>query len=212
MNDPLYHFFYDESFHDRAITQLDNLNLNIFTPNASSVFIYVFLGWAIEDATTVEKEYLDFECRVRKVWGLQDDKEIKGNSIARKYFARGCQSFSRDLYQIYTDYFDFLIKTQPFFQLGFQSKTERLVFEFLRNCQLPPFIEPIRFIYSLTKFIDLHRWNFLFCSFFEGDTIDVDMIRLKLIDLMSQKRSKCQGIIRLKMELKMIDEMIFILT
>lgn len=151
-------FYYDEAFHDRNVT-VKNEKINIYADNASDIFVAFFNGYQEIDAVDIWKAYTEFEEKYKKIFTIEEGKELKGTVIKRKNYKNGFASFVPNTVEFYSDFFNLLNNEKVIFHISMFSKTELLVREFLRNLQFSNQfqINEDAFIYSIVKFLYNYR-------------------------------------------------------
>lgn len=147
-----YNFYFDESFHDRAITLKVDGTLNVLDSDKNDNYIGVFWGCPNTKLSRVIKLLSEFEDRQRKNFGLPIGKELKSTNIAKDHFKYGIKSFNKNTKEFYCDLFSTMIKIQPIIQIETISKLEYFIREVFRHTDLPDVVNSNSFYYSLTKF------------------------------------------------------------
>lgn len=156
-----YTFYFDESFHDRVIKLNKSGVLNTMVPNALDSYIGVFWGCKKEKAEEIESLLYVFEEKYIKKFGLENNKELKSQTIAKKNYIHGIRSFSKNAYDFYWDLFSLIKTIQPILQIEIISKTEYVVRKIVDNMVFDPHLHVNKstFIYSFTKFINTYHTN-----------------------------------------------------
>ncbi|MBU1094533.1 MAG: hypothetical protein KKH01_08730 [Firmicutes bacterium] len=126
----MYEFFYDESFHDRKISNKLS-GLNIHDESKSDSYIGTFFGYSAQSKNEIEKLLNVFELKYKNLFGLSNNKELKGTTINTRFYRHGIASLSGYALSMYQDLFKLLIIQPVFVQVVIQSKTEYLVEQFL---------------------------------------------------------------------------------
>ncbi|MBZ6007324.1 hypothetical protein K1514_15635 [Paraclostridium bifermentans] len=155
MNNKKFCFYFDESYHDRKICLNKKGKLNIFDKERSDTFVGAFVGVENYNIKDFEKKFLEFEDKYKKFYGISDQEELKGTTIAKKNFKSGIATLNTNAVKFYLDFFDILIEYKCIFQLNLFSKIEALVVETLKNEieKISKICNYEKFIYSITKFI-----------------------------------------------------------
>ena len=78
-----YNFYFDESFHDRAVTLSPDGILNILDSNKNDSYIGVFWGCSNTKASKSLRLLLNFEERQRQSFGLANENELKSTNISK---------------------------------------------------------------------------------------------------------------------------------
>jgi len=126
----MYHFFYDESFHDRKISNMLS-GLNIHDESKSDSYIGAFFGFESKFNSAILKELETFELKYKSLFGLTSSNELKGTTISAKFYKYGIASLNVYALTMYQDLFKILISQPVLVQIVIQSKTEYLVEQFL---------------------------------------------------------------------------------
>lgn len=131
-------FYYDETFHDRKITQDKNGILNGYSKNSNDSFIYTLIGF--DESSNLINKYSDLEFQIKK--DLQLDKELKSTRFNKENFEYGLKSMRRQCKDFYYEFLSLLIDSNFVFQVGMISKTEYVLRQLLDNINISiPIIE-----------------------------------------------------------------------
>ena len=147
-----YNFYFDESFHDRAVTLSSDGVLNVLNSNKNDSYIGVFWGCSNTKASKALKLLLNFEKRQRQSFGLPKDKELKSTNISKEHFIHGIKSFRDKTYFFYKDLFETMLTIEPIIQIELISKVEFYIRELFKETEFPIWVKPDSFYYSLVKF------------------------------------------------------------
>lgn len=147
-----YNFYFDESFHDRAVTLSSDGVLNVLDSNKNDSYIGVFWGCSNTKASKALKLLLNFEKRQRQSFGLPKDKELKSTNISKEHFIHGIKSFRDKTYFFYKDLFETMLTIEPIIQIELISKVEFYIRELFKETEFPIWVKPDSFYYSLVKF------------------------------------------------------------
>lgn len=152
-----YNFYFDESYHDRAITLSSEGTLNVLDESKNDSYIGVFWGCKNTDSSKNLKILSQFEKRQRINFGLPKEKELKSTIISKKQFTNGVKSFNNNTLEFYADLFKTLHKLNPIIQIEAISKVEFYLRRIFIRTQLPPQVNDNAFFYSLTKFFVVYH-------------------------------------------------------
>lgn len=152
-----YVFYFDESFHDRKIVISGQGTINTMRDEDIDDYVGVFWGCRREHLDEYVQQLTEFEKKYRKVFGLAEGKEIKSEIIGKKNYLYGLHSFNKNAQAFYTELFTLLSRWKFILQINVVSKVELLIREALHSVVFPPFVNRNAFIYSLAKFIVVHR-------------------------------------------------------
>ena len=152
-----YNFYFDESFHDRAITLSSEGTINVLDESKNDSYIGVFWGCKNTDSSRALRLLSQFEMRQRKNFGLPNDKELKSTNISRNQFTNGLKSFNKNTLVFYTDLFSTLGVLKPIIQIESISKVEYYLRSLFKYTKFPHWIDINNFFYSLTKFLIVYH-------------------------------------------------------
>ena len=107
-------FYYDETFHDKKITQNKNGVLNGYSKNSNDSFIYALVGF--DEASNLIEKYNELESRIKL--SLQLDKELKSTIFDKDNFEYGLKSMRRQCKDFYNEFLNLLIDSNFVFQVG----------------------------------------------------------------------------------------------
>lgn len=152
-----YNFYFDESFHDRAITLSSEGILNVLDESKNDSYIGVFWGCKNTDSSRALRLLSQFETRQRKNFGLSSDKELKSTNISKNHFKLGLRSFNKNTLVFYTDLFQTIKTLNPIIQIEAISKVEYYLRCLLNNTEIPYWVDSKSLFYSLTKFVIVYH-------------------------------------------------------
>lgn len=157
-----YNFYFDESFHDRAVTLSPDGVLNVIDSNKNDSYIGVFWGCSNTKASKALKLLLNFEERQRQSFGLAKEKELKSTNISKEHFTYGVKSFRDKTHYFYRDLFETMLNIEPIIQIETISKVEFYVRELFKGTDFPAWVKTDSFYYTLTKFLLIYGNKELF--------------------------------------------------
>ena len=152
-----YNFYFDESFHDRAITLSSTGTLNVLDESKNDSYIGVFWGCKNTDSSRALRILSQFEQRQRNNFGLPNDKELKSTNISKDHFTSGLKSFNKKTLSFYKDLFNTLSVLKPIIQIDAISKVEHYLRCLFKGTVLPSWVDNNAFYYSLTKFFIVYH-------------------------------------------------------
>ena len=152
-----YSFYFDETFHDRKIILSGNGTINTTRKDGLDDYVGVFWGCELSREDEYVRQLADFEGKYRELYDLPDRKELKAETIGRKNYRYGIQSFTKNALAFYNDLFQMLSNWDYVLHISIISKIELLIRRALRGVIFPPFANEDAFIYSLAKLIVVHR-------------------------------------------------------
>lgn len=152
-----YNFYFDESFHDRAITLSSAGTLNVLDENKNDSYIGVFWGCKNTEISKALRILSQFENRQRSNFGLPKEKELKSTNISKDHFTYGLRSFNKNTLIFYTDLFNTLKTLKPIIQIETISKVEYYLRCLFKGTELPYWVDNNSFFYSLTKFFIVYH-------------------------------------------------------
>ena len=147
-----YNFYFDESFHDRAITLTPAGDLNVLDESKNDSYIGVFWGCKHSETSKVMRILSRFEERQRSNFGLPKGKELKSTNISKDHFTYGLRSFNKNTLVFYKDLFNTLELLNPVIQIESISKVEHYLRCLFKGTEFPSWVDSNAFFYSLTKF------------------------------------------------------------
>lgn len=205
----MWNLYYDESFSDRKITNKDGV-LNILRENTLDSYVSTFILINTSLLSDIENRYHIFEEITKKILGLSNEVEVKGELISKKkQFKNGIASFHKNTVEIYQLYFDFIFENNLDFQLNVFNKMELLLRSSVVKNSIPKDLKNNSFIYSLSKFLAIYNDSRVLNSFFEPKYYSE--ISRKIIELMEVVQQHIEGIERKSLENFMMKESISIL-
>lgn len=204
-------FYYDETFHDKKIRENALGQLNTNSDNSNDMFIYSILGFS--NYKKVESDYLKLEGSIKKSLGLGINDELKSTTFNKKNFKYGLKSMNKQCKDFYTKFLNMLVDNNGIFQVGMLSKTEYVLTQLFESMKVPAIfgVKTEAFIYSLTKFIDRHRLDYLFDEAFKQNANNGRNFKDKVIELLEKVLDKIIGVSREESEVKALKQDIEIL-
>ena len=121
-----YNFYFDEIYHDKAITLSDN-KLNILADNILDDYIGFFWGAREDRVLDILDGFSAFEIKQKQAFSMPVEKELKSRSFSNSQYSKGVNSFNNLLLDFYTKLFDLCIEKKLIFQIEIISKMEILV-------------------------------------------------------------------------------------
>lgn len=154
-----YKFYYDESYHDPAVTQKFGIQ-NISDKDASLYFTVCIIGIEENRHDSFIEEYLKLENKYKKKIHLDVNSEFKGSRIKFKYLKNGFAGCRREFVDFYDELFKLLDDYNVIIHISTINKFELLVQNlFEENFQRDPDTNIIweDFVYSFAKFFNTHK-------------------------------------------------------
>lgn len=213
----MYHFYFDESFHDRKIVINEEEINTLSDENDSDSYIGFFWGAEETIAEKVIRRFVELENRYKQKLGITD--EMKATTFAKKNYRYGVNTFNRDCAAFYKEFFDILDTPGVVFHYTVVSKIEYTLYRLFGNCidDLNAFFKlygisfPL-FIYSLTKFIITYYNKELVSSLYAVTDAETSTIfKNKLVEQLETICKAIKGIKRKERELLAFRQLIFIL-
>lgn len=140
-----YNFYFDESFNTRLISKESLKSNNYFNS-------YVSTGIGIIKSDT-HKTF----CCYKKFEKIYKEKyktaELKATIINKEHYRYGIKKFNKVEIDMYSDFFDFLLKNNVVYYISICDKLEYL----LTQCKFSDSRDYKYFIYCLTKLINVYR-------------------------------------------------------
>lgn len=203
--------FYDESSHDRVITEskTDRGELNIENNGQSDNFITTAVGFKFYKTPKYFEKFEKFESYTKNLLGLDRSSEFKGTTIGKRNFKYGLASFNKNTVKIYSDFFD-IFDDNVILQVSILNKFEHVIEHVLNDMQLPPFINPKLFIYSFSKILNHYKNKRLVSVLFNSNSTSKDIIN-EIESLLKGILSVSKNSDRKVSETKIIYEILYIL-
>ncbi|AIQ55695.1 hypothetical protein [Paenibacillus borealis] len=189
-------FYFDESFHDRKITY-KNGKVNIHKDDACDSYVAVFIGGDINICHKLEKKYSLFEETQKRMFGLNQEHELKGITIGKKNFKYGLASFNKDAVCFYKEYFS-MFSEEVYVQMNILSKTAQVIETIFSEANFSRgMFNKKEFLYSVTKALNNYRFNDILIRLFDEKgsfnnkkLVDSFIRNLKLIIKLSNNSTK----------------------
>ncbi|MED3550307.1 hypothetical protein [Cytobacillus praedii] len=206
-----YSFFFDESSHDRKVTNTEK-GINIYIEGNNDLFVGVFWGINSQFEDEYRHRYLDFDKFGKDLLGLSEDKELKGTTIRKSNFKSGISSFNKNTVDIYNRFFD-LIDNNIILHITLYSKTEFLITNYFTSIIFPRdiIISKRAFIYSIIKFLFNYRRIELLEKIFSTEALSTKEFLIELMTMLEEVISKIKNVKRKKFELSALSELLLIL-
>lgn len=187
----MYKFFYDESFHDRKITNKGDY-LNIYFNNQSDDFVYCFTGFnnnALYEANSLIGKTLD---EIDFDFAVLEGNHLKGTSIAKKGFRYGIASLNTINLKLYQKLFTVLYDSKAKIHIGVLSKTEYFLNQFISkwmeiNSELVAEKlnkQILKFKYTFIKFMYNHKSHSILSKIISTQLNSLDRIKPEILDLL----------------------------
>ena len=175
-----YCIFQDEAFHDLKITETKG-ETNFDKYDASPYFVNVFFGGEHKLYQQIEERYLNWERDNKRLLGIAENIEFKGESIQAKNFTFGFASMNLKYIKFYKFLFELISVDSLILHISTTNKFELLVSRVFSTNFLPIEylfgIEEMRkMVYTLTKFIDRNRTDKLVKLMFADDSDNNEII------------------------------------
>ena len=191
--------FYDETFHDRKITeQKKNIGqMNIENIENSDTFLTTNIMFLDHKYPKQAKKFLDFENKTKCLLHMADNTEFKGTTISKKNFKFGIASFHKNSLEIYKNFFE-MFDDSFYIQISALSKFELVVDSLFEEMFIPKDVIESNYKYSLIKFLNTYKNKRLVSVFFNENSKDTDILN-GINDLLTEVLESIQGVER-KME------------
>lgn len=207
-----YNFYFDESFHDRAITLSSAGALNVLDESKNDSYIGVFGGCKNTEISKALRILSQFENRQRSNFGLPRGKELKSTNISKDHFTYGLRSFNKNTLVFYTDLFNTLRTLKPIIQIETISKVEYYLRCLFKDTEFPYWVDSNAFFYSLTKFfITYHNPQLLQKLYSVVDNVSAEEFKELLLEQITELLKVIEDIPRKAKEEIAYQEISFIL-
>ncbi|THE13460.1 hypothetical protein E1I69_07545 [Bacillus timonensis] len=206
-----YNFFFDESSHDRKVTNTDK-GINIYREGNNDLFVGVFWGVDNRFEKKYKENYIAIENHGKELLGLTEDQELKGTNINKSNFKYGITSFNKNALDLYSKIFN-LIDNNVMLHISLFSKTEFLIVHYFRRIKFPKYIivNYHSLIYSIIKFLFNYRNTKLLQKIFSENPLSTEDFLTELKNMLKEIILKIQKVKRKQMELPVLEELLFIL-
>lgn len=186
-----YHFYYDESEHDRKITQktFNTFQNDEFHGN----FIATISGWHTIDEEEIQKSYLEFEDKYKD--RKNKHGEIKSNSL--NIGDNGFASISKHNIPFVRDFLRTVSNEKIHFYFSIINKVEYLVQQILRNYKTDKVYSSEALVYIITKAIVTYQPDYVIYSIYNEPDRFVEKLKQFLVeqinkDLKNFRLKKCE--------------------
>ncbi len=176
-------FYFDESFHDRKLT-FKNHTFNAFLDTSSDLYTFASIGTYTDMNDDLISKYSAIEAKIKENLNMLEDKELKATTFKKKNFTYGIASFNPHCLDLYLNLFKLLNESNILFQIGMISKTELIVTRLFKMISVPLFVNAEILIYTITKFLVLHKHMDTFAAFFLNEK-SANMVIKHLKELVS---------------------------
>jgi hypothetical protein len=206
-----YNFFFDESSHDRKVTNTEK-GINIYMEGNNDLFVGVFWGIDSRFEKEYENKYLAFETLGKKLLGLSQEQEFKGTTIKKSNFKYGISSFNKNTFEIFNGILN-LIDNNIILHINLFSKTEFLVTKYFKEIITPKtmIISYPALIYSIIKFLFNYRNTQLLQKMFSENNLSTEEFLNELKNMLKVVIDKIQNVERKQRELPALIQLLFIL-
>ena len=195
-----YRFFYDETSHSRKITK-ETVKETKFSP----FFISVITGYKNQHEIVILNEHKSFEDKFKLLRHLT---ELKSDTLETKQFKWGFKSINKNNITLIDEYFDFFIKKNLYIYIAVINKIEYVVNQLLKDYKNSFLLDADSLRYSITKLISTYNPIAVCESMFNNDGTFIK----SLIDFANEQREFNGNLEHKKIENKIIDELIIILS
>ena len=186
-----YNFYYDESYHDPAITQKDGVQ-NIDLEDASVYFTLCIVGISSDKLEDFINEYTLLENKHKKKIGVNESDEFKGSTFKAKYFKWGLAGIRKDYLYFYNDLFKLLSTYYVIINISTINKFELLVQNLLGDNLKYSEIPWINFVYAFSKFFNTHKTEKL-VKLIHTDNVKVSDVLYEINIILDDVIEKMQG-------------------
>ena len=191
-NNKAFTFYYDEAYHDLAITQKNGIQ-NINKSDASEYFVVSLVGIRKENINVILEKFSEIEKKYKKKIGIKEMDEFKGTTIKIKNYKYGFSTMKKEFLNFYTELFEMLNDCSAILQISTICKFEYVLHEIFNesyNMIIPKEFRPL--IYSVVKFINQHKTEQLI-SLIHSDTDKTDEIITEIRTIISDIRKTRLG-------------------
>lgn len=205
-----YKFYYDESYHDPAITQKDGVQ-NIDLEDASVYFSLCIVGISSDKLEDFINEYTLLENRHKKKIGVNESDEIKGSTFRAKYFKWGLAGIKKDYLYFYNDLFKLLSTYDVIINISIITKFELLVQNLLEDNLKYSEIPWRNFVYAFSKFFNTHKTEKL-VRLIHTDNVKASDVLCEINIILDDVIEKMQGYELKRYEVNIAKEIKYVLS
>ncbi|ACV29470.1 Protein of uncharacterised function (DUF3800) [Anaerococcus prevotii] len=205
-----YKFYYDESYHDPAITQKDGVQ-NIDLEDASVYFSLCIVGISSDKLEDFINEYTLLENRHKKKIGVNESDEIKGSTFRAKYFKWGLAGIKKDYLYFYNDLFKLLSTYDVIINISIINKFELLVQNLLEDNLKYSEIPWRNFVYAFSKFFNTHKTEKL-VRLIHTDNVKASDVLCEINIILDDVIEKMQGYELKRYEVNIAKEIKYVLS
>lgn len=205
-----YTFYYDETYHDRKITYKDDINIENEKTNAE-FFLGCFLG--SDKWEQIEKEVSILEKSFKQKYGFQKGAELKSNTLLKqKFLSNGISSLPKYSVEFYSKLFE-ILNNKIDIHLIFLNKYEEIIRKAMPKAEWfdnKGYVYKV-FVYSLTKFISIHRYKYNFIDIlYSKETSKAK--KKQIIEILIKHKNSIKNISKKQDEVRLMDEFIKIFS
>lgn len=205
-----YKFYYDESYHDPAITQKDGVQ-NIDLEDASVYFSLCIVGISSDKLEDFINEYTLLENKHKKKIGVNESDEFKGSTFKAKYFKWGLAGIRKDYLYFYKDLFKLLSTYDVIINISIVNKFELLVQNLLEDNLKYSEIPWRNFIYAFSKFFNTHKTEKL-VRLIHTDNVKASDVLCEINIILDDVIEKMQGYELKRYEVNIAKEIKYVLS
>lgn len=205
-----YKFYYDESYHDPAITQKDGVQ-NIDLEDASVYFSLCIVGISSDKLEDFINDYTLLENRHKKKIGVNESDEIKGSTFRAKYFKWGLAGIKKDYLYFYNDLFKLLSTYDVIINISIINKFELLVQNLLEDNLKYSEIPWRNFVYAFSKFFNTHKTEKL-VRLIHTDNVKASDVLCEINIILDDVIEKMQGYELKRYEVNIAKEIKYVLS
>ena len=188
--------FYDETFHDRKITEQkkNKGQMNIENIENSDTFLTTNIIFLAHRYPKQAKKFLDFESKSKLLLHLDKKKEFKGTTINKKNFKFGIASFNKNTIEIYKSFFE-IFDDSFYIQISALSKFELVINSIFKEMIVPMDVNERNYKYTLIKFLNSYK-NKMLISIFFVENSDTQTIVDEINSLLTEVLENIKGVER----------------
>lgn len=205
-----YKFYYDESYHDPAITQKDGVQ-NIDLEDASVYFSLCIVGISSDKLEDFINEYTLLENKHKKKIGVNESDEFKGSTFKAKYFKWGLAGIRKDYLYFYKDLFKLLSTYDVIINISIVNKFELLVQNLLEDNLKYSEIPWRNFVYDFSKFFNTHKTEKL-VRLIHTDNVKASDVLCEINIILDDVIEKMQGYELKRYEVNIAKEIKYVLS
>lgn len=172
-------FFFDESFHSRKINKKTIEDKEFFDN-----YVMTGIGCLKRDLHKNEILYAQFEERLKKLFSINENDELKSKIVKKEQYKYGIKSFNKKSLELYKDFWELMNQSDYIYYICAISKLEYILTQF--NYNIWGVRDYSSFVYSIVKAVNVYRPKEVLKALFEEN----DLLLGELVKFLRRKISE----------------------